>query len=201
MKIRERFVVIEGSDGSGKSSVAEHLSASGRAHYFETPGLPFSRIKDEVIEDGCALTNGLFFMASVLDVRRHLETIATETTVVCVRYIWSTIAYQVARGLAPDLAKACWLAVSSSIIMPEKVIMLHVDDDERRRRLINRREPPVQTGLGRSLAFSRRLTAAYEFALECVPPPHLNVIDTSRLPIVDVVKQVEQCMRHGEDDA
>ncbi len=63
-----RFVVLEGLDGAGKSTVSSLLGGVEGIVTVETPVYPLSRIKQEVLEHAGPMARFAYFMAGNMQV-------------------------------------------------------------------------------------------------------------------------------------
>jgi dTMP kinase len=168
---RGRFIVLEGGDGAGKSTVQAALAARLRERGCEVVetrepgGTPLGeRIRALILESrgvGDALTELLLFEAA----RAHLVATVVRpalergAVVLCDRYAASSIAYQGAgRGLGRDVVERA-SAIATQGIAPDLTLLLDV---------------PVDVGLARragggdanhfdneAVAFHERVRAAY----------------------------------------
>ncbi len=114
--VRGCLVVIEGIDGSGKSSLARELAsrlsrAQGRwsevVSTAEPTGGPHGRALRRSFSGTERLTLEEEYRLFVEDRREHVETLIlpklrSGALVICDRYYLSTIAYQGARGMDPE---------------------------------------------------------------------------------------------------
>ena len=137
------FIVFEGIDGSGKSSVIarlkESLEASGRKVMVtaEPTGSDIGKYISET--DGLSPeTEALLFTA---DRAMHTEQVVKWMddgyTVICDRYFASTLAYQSAAGMDMDWLKAI---NSGVIIRPDITILMDIDPEVSLKRVSQRGE-------------------------------------------------------------
>ena len=131
-----KFIVLEGIDGSGKTSVAKHLCSSlGRtAVYTSEPYDPvFQRRVEGIIhrdDSDSIAAKALLYTADRADqTRRIAEWLAAHRNVICDRYYMSTIAYQSAELKGRDLKMAGWLREINRpfLDLPDAVIYLDSD--------------------------------------------------------------------------
>ncbi len=134
------FIVLEGGEGSGKSTQVARVAAAFRelgADVVETfePGATAvgARIRQLFLHDGEAVEPRAELLLVASDRRQHVEemiapALARGAIVVCDRYSPSTFAYQgVARGLGVDVvADVCRLAEGD--ITPDVVVVLDVSE-------------------------------------------------------------------------
>jgi dTMP kinase len=149
--VGHKFVVIEGVDGVGKTTVAKALASILGGVYYRTPSVTLEAFVCEDSEKGRISLRGyvdqlalrapktrfLFYLFSVSEASNKIAELLEVSHVVCDRYLASTLAYH--RVLDPTLrhTEVGWL----SVIKPDFEFLLEVnDDDEQLRRLAQR--PP-----------------------------------------------------------
>ena len=135
------FVVLEGGEGSGKSTQVARLARRLREHghdvveTFEPGGTALgARVRDVFLHDSRAIDARAELFLVAADRAQHVEeliapALARNAIVVCDRFSPSTLAYQGrARGLPlPVVAEVCRLAEGD--IEPDVVVVLDVNDE------------------------------------------------------------------------
>jgi dTMP kinase len=140
-----RFLVLEGMDGTGTTTIAADLADALRARDLrvcvtaEPTDGPFGRVLRRHLEGELhldAFTTTLVFSADRADhlTRTIRPALARGEWVVCDRYLLSTLAYQGAEGVPHDAI----LAASSSFDVPDLTVVLEVPDDVREARMAGR---------------------------------------------------------------
>ncbi len=127
--MKGKFIVLEGIDGCGKTThaklLAQWLTEKGHSvlHTKEPSRGPIGLLlRDYLKKDSLPLIDALLFTA---DRAEHLEkevkpALEEGKIVVCERYVYSTIAYQVAQGLDKT-----WLTeLNAFAIKPDLTILL-----------------------------------------------------------------------------
>ncbi len=138
---RGRFVVLEGGDGSGKSTQSARLAAALRAHgltvreTFEPgAGAAGAVIRDLLLHGPETVTPIAEALLMAADRAQHVATeiepaLARGEWVVCDRYVPSSLVYQgVVRALGVDVVEQL-STVATGGLAPDLVIVLDVDDD------------------------------------------------------------------------
>ncbi|MFM2580460.1 dTMP kinase [Vibrio fortis] len=132
------FIVIEGLDGSGKSTVSKHLAEKLNAKLLTTPGAGFKEVRkqlDTVFEHN-PKARQLFYMATVLNVASEAQRfIDSGQNVVVDRYWLSTQVYHhwMSNGQCYTLDE-----VESELLAPDLTVYLDLPVDERIARINNR---------------------------------------------------------------
>ncbi|MEX1258135.1 MAG: hypothetical protein WEG36_11010 [Gemmatimonadota bacterium] len=180
------FIAIEGIDGVGKTTVgralAKHMRAHGRpAEAWGVPLQPFRRLKRYVATDCDLNTQFLFHLTGVADASRVINTTLSSHTVICARYIHSTLAYHRALGATLQIDPG-----SLGIRWPDIVFYLTAADEHVRRARIARRGERDATD---RLAFEKgslpeRIDAEYRRFTS------LTTIETSRLTVREVIAKI-----------
>lgn len=138
---RPLFIVLEGLDGSGKSTCAKALASHLGASFLTTPSPAVREFREPLIESfkGCQEANQLFYLATVFhasdEVRRLL---AQGRWVVMDRYLLSTQAYAAFRGTRLELDD-----IGDLLVPPDVTVFLDVPLEIRRTRLLHRGTSPA----------------------------------------------------------
>lgn len=131
-----KFIVLEGLDGVGKSTLAHGLARTLDATLMSTPGTEFAILRGEVLSalQDDQLAKALFYAATVsFQGRKAIEKVRHGGTVVMDRYWASTVAYAKARGVTSNLD-----ALTSDFAKPDITVLLTLDEDQRVTRLTQR---------------------------------------------------------------
>lgn len=137
--MNKKFIVIEGIDGSGKSSIAKLLSQR-LTHNGEDTICIKSPIGDfqnwsDFINNSCKpLSHYLFYLAGMVHTSEFVEKALINTHVICDRYIFSTQAYHIAQGVTPIIN-----IDDLKLVMPDYTFYLNVHDESVRRKRISSR--------------------------------------------------------------
>lgn len=127
------FIVFEGIDGAGKSSLvtalAEHLRAAGRTVVTSrepTYGPWGKKLRDTANTGRMTAAEEIHYLTE--DRREHvrdliLPALARGETVILDRYFYSTAAYQGTRGADPDAILA---AMSAEFPIPDLVLLIDI---------------------------------------------------------------------------
>jgi len=137
---RGRFVVLEGGDGSGKSTQAKRLVVwlRGQGHTvvetFEPgAGAVGAVLRDVLLHGPAPVTPVAEALLMAADRAQHVATeiepaLARGDWVVCDRYVPSSLVYQgVVRGLGVDVIEQL-SAVATGGLVPDVVVVLDVSD-------------------------------------------------------------------------
>lgn len=149
---RGKYIVIEGHDGTGKSTqvglIREKLAAQGieSIEFHEPQGSPIADEIRTVIKNGAlerdGKTNLLLFTAARHEIWKHAqEELAQGTWVVAARNYFSTLAYQgYGEGLALELITSTTAQFTDELYMkPDLAVILTLEDQEERIKRISQR--------------------------------------------------------------
>lgn len=202
MKSEGKYIVIEGHDGTGKSTqvglIREKLKQKGieSIEFHEPEGTPIADAIRTVIKNGTlerdAMTNLLLFSAArhELWTKCALPALASGKWVVASRNYFSTLAYQ---GRAENLGlepveQITRIATDEKYMKPDVAFILSLEDEAERKRRISTRgglENP-DTFESRDDDFQALIQNAYkDIAIE----RNLQIIDASQ-PIENITKQI-----------
>lgn len=131
-----RFIVLEGLDGVGKSTLARALAEQPGWRYMTTPGAEFNEFRSLIAgaAEGDQLGRALFYATTVsFQGQKALSDVKKGFSVVMDRYWPSTLAYAKARGVKVDLE-----SLTPGFVEPDLVVLITLDEAERRCRLQKR---------------------------------------------------------------
>ena len=184
MKSKGLFIVLEGIDGSGKTTLARGLksqleSVKGWEVVLTaepTAGPVGSLLREERIDSPRA--EAMLFIA---DRACHTDAIRKLTeegkTVICDRYYASTLAYQSASGSSPVLDYDLLVRMNESVTMePDITILLDIDPEVSGGRVDSRGE---QKSKFERLEFQKRVRDNY---LRIAKERGFSVLDASKSP-------------------
>ena len=133
------FICIEGLDGSGKTTQAKILAKKiNNAIYTTEPskGLIGNYIRKSYLYSKKRLSPFVEALLFAADRIEHLESeiipaLNEGTTVICDRYVFSSLAYQGASGISLD-----WIeTINKAILYPDLAIFIDVEPEKSMRRL------------------------------------------------------------------
>lgn len=133
--MKNAFIVLEGIDGSGKTTMGKILASKIGGVFYQTPS-SFWRKHRSIVENSHCLIRFLFYLSATIYSSIEIRILLKKTPVVCDRYIYSTWAHHYAYGLK-ILKKISYKYLP--ITKPDKVIYLYVDLKEREKRIKQRR--------------------------------------------------------------
>jgi thymidylate kinase len=129
-----KFIVVEGIDGSGKTTVCKILSQKIGAKFYKTPSFPFSDIRTLIDKKVNLKSRFFFYLSSVFHASYEINEILKEKTVVCDRYILSTLCYH--RAAEPYFKT--FDENKMDILQPDLTFYLEADYNIRVRRIAQR---------------------------------------------------------------
>lgn len=186
------FIVVEGLDGAGKSTVVQALAAQLGAIELRTPQSELAPLRAEILRcfARSSLATTLFYAATVAAAAQEVS--AHRTTgnpVVMDRYLLSTCAYgQVIRGSGYPQALLDQLA--SCLVPADVTVYLYASRECRRQRIQTRGHMVAEDRLSFDLAVAERLHAAFERLAEHRLAGRWLPVDTSTCDVAGVVAQI-----------
>lgn len=119
------FYVIEGIDGSGKSSLGPLVAKSinGLFHEYPISFKPAIRFIDEKASPEARF---MFYMGYNVQTSHDVSILAQNGPVICVRYLYSTMVYHIIKGVNEKMIYS--VAKSTSLLRPDMVFFLDVSD-------------------------------------------------------------------------
>jgi dTMP kinase len=178
MKFRQIpvFIVVEGLDGTGKSTLAKELSSILDAELLRTPPDEFTDIRNKIDQTywECGLAAQLFYGSTVAFTSKKVQKFLQRGhSVVVDRYWLSTHAYARCRDESLDLAE-----VIPMLKKPDMTIMLYLDEITRLKRIKIRGMSKADM---KSFDQHKQLREAYMQALTLPITGKVLKIDTSYL--------------------
>lgn len=174
-----KFIVLEGIDGGGKTTVSRELARSINAKLFRTPPQGFGGARRHIDAKASLNPRFLFYLSSVAHAADAIRQCLTSRHVVCDRYLTSTVAYHRAFGLKLD-----WDFDQLGLVKPDYTFFLEVGDESvRRRRLLGRGKYTLTDAILDDDAVRSRLLDEY------LKYPMLK-IDTAPLTVEEVVYRI-----------
>ena len=128
-----KFIVLEGISGSGKTELGKRLAQQISAKYYTTPPTMFSSLRKVVDEKACLGSRFLFYLASIVQASCEISKILETQSVVCDKYILCTLCYHRVYGLDVTVQPATYL-------QPDLIFLIVCDDEVRIKRLHSSRE-------------------------------------------------------------
>jgi dTMP kinase len=194
---RGRYIVIEGTDGTGKTTQAEllqqYLESQGKKviHLKEPGGSPVAEAIRSVILDGTLprtpMTNILLFTANRHELWHDKIKPALEagTWVIATRNYWSTLAYQ---GYGEGMSESVITAITATFTDPQYMnpdhgIILTIDSiSDAKKRIAERGdlEKPDPFEM-RGLDFQQKVSDGY-----------LQIAERYDLPTIDASQSIEK---------
>lgn len=129
-----KFIVLEGIDGSGKTTVCQKLCKKINAEMYKTPPFPFSDLRDSVDKCVNIKSRFYFYLSSVIHASSEIVELLKHKYVACDRYILSTLCYH----RAADSFFKSFDENNLDILQPDFTFYLEADYDVRMRRIAYR---------------------------------------------------------------
>lgn len=137
------FVVLDGIDGTGKSTVSGLVASKIDGVKVSTPMEPYASQRPKFNEDIWNAEESFdFYLESVKDASLKILAMCQETPVVCDRYVASTYTYHTGMGLDPNVASQ--KIEQANLLMPDIAYQLDADDEILMQRLTQRGSKPLK---------------------------------------------------------
>ena len=187
-----KFIVLEGVDGSGKTTAAHCLAERLGYEYVKTPGDIFAAVRP-LFEDKAHVVGRLYFyLGTVLyaseDIKKKL---AQGLGVICDRYIYTTICYQ--RAMGAYVSKELEKEIISELQMPDITLFLYADKEARHQRLGMRQQASLgyrgDQWLEQNDIFQEKLVKLFKrFPMKTVDTSKLNPKQVYEI-LLEIVKK------------
>jgi dTMP kinase len=192
---RGKYIVIEGSDGTGKSTqvalLREKLGRKGvdSVEFHEPGGLPITDAIRSVILNGelprDPITNLLLFTAARHELWKNARTkMETGTWVIAARSYFSSLVYQgYGEGIDLQLIRDVTLQFTDNLYMqPDLAIILSLEDEKERETRIGGRESSttLDTFESKDKDFQQAIAAGY-----------LRLAQDAQLPIISASHTID----------
>ena len=185
MKPKYIFVSLDGVDGAGKTTVAELLSADGCFRYYKSPGGPFAQLRKEVDAHATPLERYCFYRLATQYDSAEISGLLKKSSVVCDRYIASTVAYHIAMD-----ARIRVIHNNMGLIVPHFSFLLYASSEIRDRRILERAKVSSDIEIERNSAFLDRVAEIF-MSLRLIP------IDTNDITAEEVAITVRRIIAQG----
>lgn len=191
-----RLIVVEGLDGTGKSTLAGALARHLGAELLRTPPAELATVRSSIDAalDQSPVARQLFYAATVvLASDRARSLLAEGRSVVVDRYWFSTLAYASVRADAVDLA-----FMDGGLRRPDVTVYLHVDEATRWERVLTRGATPADR---RSLTTGSLLASKYDALLATPFAGRVLRVDTTSASAGEVERRVCEALVRDEGKA
>jgi thymidylate kinase len=129
------FIVLEGLDGCGKSTLAKELARRMGGVVFHTPPCDMAAIRQTVDKDGDPLSAFFYYMAGNFHASVRIRDLLALAPVICDRYYYTTLTAHQGAVRRMGLELFPWKEV---LLQPDYIFHLEVSEDVRRARLMGR---------------------------------------------------------------
>ncbi len=134
-----KFYVIEGVDGAGKTETARSLEKKYNFKYYSTPPAEYKPIRNYISEKATPISRLLYYMAGNLDASEEMKVLLESNNIICDRYLFSTIiSHSVREKLDWRYTIDLILPYKEYLLSPERIILLDIEPEEQIRRINNR---------------------------------------------------------------
>jgi dTMP kinase len=155
------FIVIEGLDGTGKSTIAKALAEAIGAEMLSTPGREFNNIREQIdsIYQDNHQARQLFYMSTVVSISEQVrELISKGKNVIVDRYWLSTQVYHQWKSENNHFEL---IEVENKILIPDITLYLHLPLEQRKKRLRERKSNSLEDNLTLTKSVDNELNKLY----------------------------------------
>lgn len=176
------FIVIEGIDCSGKTTISKILAEQRGAILYRTPPNNIIAKRDEVDAKASPIEHYHFYLEGIHTASKEIwEFMASGKDVVCDRYWLSTFAYHVVMGVSVSLDDFV------GITQPDLTVLLLVSNDVQVKRFLER---GMSTGDRRMINRQLELAKEYKKAITKLTIPQL-IINTDLPCPTEIVNKIQ----------
>ena len=185
MKNANVFVTIDGVDGVGKTTVAQLLASEGALHYYKSPSGAFAQLRKEVDNHAIPIERYCFYRTATQYDSVQIGQLLKTTSVVCDRYIASTVAYHIAMD-----ARIRVVHSDDGLLKPDFAFLLGARSEIRDKRILERAKVLSDAKLeGDSALLDRVAQIFMSFGL--------IHIDTSDITAEEVAAEIKHMILRG----
>ena len=183
------FIVIEGLDGAGKSTIARELAEVISAELLSTPGVKFNNIRseiDEIYKDNHQARQ-LFYMSTVVSMSEQVRELISQGKNVIVDRYW--ISTQVYHQWKSENKHFELTEVEKHILRPDVTLFLDLSFEQRKKRLMSRKNITLEDNLTLEKSSDEKLNKLYsELANTNIAGRWLSI--KADVAVCDVVKNI-----------
>src|SRR3989344_928106 len=130
-----KFIVIEGVDGAGKTMTAKSLERDYNFRYHATPPEGYKPIRGYISEHASPISRLLYYMAGNIDASINIEKTLREQDVICDRYLFSTIiSHSLRENIKWQETFKLIIPFQNYLIIPVQTFLLDVEPEEQIKR-------------------------------------------------------------------
>ena len=182
-----KFLVIEGCNGVGKSTIAEYLCARTGASSFHYPPEFVSFRRDVHLDESLApLPRLVYYLAATMHLSDLVRAHLTQSHVICDRYLASPLSLMIAESAIEETeARRLSKPFESYLCMPDVTLLLTAEHDVASARINNRSlrsgmlTPVARRMLESEEFFHQRENASRRIAMRLGPVVELDTTNLS----------------------
>jgi thymidylate kinase len=188
-----KFIAIEGVDGSGKTTIARELASQIGGVYMKTPGKGFKPARTYIDNGTPPDSKLLYYLSSVFDAAAQIGRTLETQPVVCGRYVFSTlIPHSAYHGRDFEELEDELQPFTSRLLKPDQTILLVVNEGEQLSRLGQDRgleSPTASDQFCLQTPLRRKVRELYEIVAE---REGWMQVDTTDRGVQSVMQEINQ---------
>lgn len=186
MQHKNIFISIDGVDGVGKTTVAKILATDSSFQYHKSPDGPFAQLRKEIDAHATPVERYCFYRVAIQNDSNQIAQLLETVSVVCDRYVASTIAYHVALD-----ARISTIHNSGGLLEPDFAFLLGAHSDVRNRRILKRKKIFSDRRLESNSELLDRIAGIFmSLGLIYIDTNHMTAEEVA-MKIRSIIKQVQ----------
>jgi len=189
MSKKNRFYVIEGDNGVGKTSLINRLSEIMPLQITKTPTDPYRSIKKYIHERDSTYGKFFYYLSSVFDASLDIQSKLTKSRVLCDRYIASSIVdFLILANIELKEIEGFYSFIKKELVMPDITFLIKCSHEERVKRILKRNK---KGGNFDNLTREYSEKTDHHYGLFLEHEPNWYILDSTKRNIHDLEEEIK----------